>query len=151
MANYNNNFQRNPHRGGADRQGQSAEVSYNHILCKFDPKWIINEIDRECVIFCEEVAKYLADQRVSSSLLRNIYGELKRIEAKGFAQCRVDFFLMRPKIAYTVARSDKKDYAQLFNDVYNKMANCVTEESHFDNLVSMCEAIIAYHKTYNPK
>ncbi len=145
MANYNySNNRQNSGYSQPDR-GQAE------IVAQFKAEWITKEIDKECVDFCDRVAHYLADKKVSSSLLRNIYGELKRIEAKGFAQCRTDFFLMQPKIAYTIARNDKKEAAQLFNDVYRKMANSTVTEKHFDNLVRMCEAIIAYHKTYNPK
>ncbi len=149
MASYNNNYQRNPHRGGADRQGQSAEVSYNHILSRFNPEWITKAIDAEGVQFCDNVASKLKE--VSASYVRNIFGELKRIETKGFENCRTDFFLLRPKVAYSTARNDKDKIANLFKEVYNKMADNVNDTLTFTNLVRMTEAIIAYHRTYTNK
>lgn len=145
MANYNRPL------SSRDRQtsGQQRPViSYDHLLQRFNPRWITESIDAECVTFCEEVASNLKE--VSSSYIRNIFGELKRIETKGFEYCRTDFFLLRPKVAYSTARSDKKE-AALFKEVYNKMADYVNGNSSFANLVRMTEAIIAYHRTYTNK
>ena len=151
MANYNysNNRQQQPRHQG-DRK-QAIKNEQEQIVAYFKSEWIKNDIDKECVDFCEKVAKYLAEAKVSSSLLRNIYGELKRIEAKGFELCKTDFFLLRPKVAYTIVRNEKNDYAQLFNAVYQKTSSNTSNEAHFSNLVRMCEAIIAFHKTHNPK
>lgn len=148
MANYND-YQHNSRRGGTERQGQSAEVSYGHILCRFDSKWITKAIDAEGVKFCDDVAYELRE--VSSSYVRNIFGEIKRIETKGFDNCRTDFFLLRPKVAYSTARNEKSKIANLFKEVYNKMADSVNDNVTFINLVRMTEAIIAYHRTYTNK
>lgn len=145
MANYNRPL------SSRDRQTswqQRPVVSYDLLLQRFNPQWITESIDAESVTFCEEVASNLKE--VSSSFIRNIFGELKRIETKGFESCRTDFFLLRPKVAYSTARSEKKE-AALFKEVYNKMADYVNDNSSFTNLVRMTEAIIAYHRTYTNK
>lgn len=145
MANYNRPL------SSRDRQTSwqlRPVVSYDLLLQRFNPQWITESIDAESVTFCEEVASNLKE--VSSSFIRNIFGELKRIETKGFESCRTDFFLLRPKVAYSTARSEKKE-AALFKEVYNKMADYVNDNSSFTNLVRMTEAIIAYHRTYTNK
>lgn len=151
--NYNKDRSYRPQGGRGDntRPQQRSEVSYDHILRTFNPQWITNEIDAECVRFCEDVAKELAGNKLSSSFIRNVYGELKRIETKGFDNCRTDFYLLRPKVAYSTARSDKKHIAELFKQVYNRMADNVNDNASFVNLVRMSEAIIAYHKTIYDK
>ena len=141
MNNYKSNF---------PQQNHKTEKVLKTNLRDFSADWIKKEIDAYGVNFCDQVAQDLADGDVSSSFIRNIYGELKRIEVKGFDQCRADFYLLRPKVAYATARNDKKA-ASLFKDVYNKMAECVSDNKTFCNLVRMTEAIIAYHKTYHNK
>jgi CRISPR-associated protein Csm2 len=128
-------------------------------LPPFNPNWINKGIDAECVEYCDSLAKILSGKdsdkkAVSSSFLRNIFGEIRRIESKGFESSKPDFYMLRPKVAYTVARtkarSDSGD-PSLFMDVYNQMANLVKTARDFKNMVNMIEAIIAYHKVYNPK
>ena len=126
-----------------------GQQSHELIVRKFNARWITHAIDGDCVNFCEEVAKSMA--WVSASLIRNIFGEMKRIEVKGFENCRTDFYLLRPKVAYIVARNQNKNEAELFAKVYNKMADNVHDNAGFCNLVRMTEAIVAYHKTYSKK
>lgn len=132
-------------------------------LPAFNPNWINKGIDAECVKFCEALAKKLSDvddegnsgrNKVSSSFLRNIFGEIRRIQAKGFEVSKPDFYMLRPKVAYAAARAKtRKDSGDPtpFREIYNKMADQVKTASDFNNMVSMIEAIVAYHKVYNPK
>lgn len=147
MADYNNKFSHPQNKWRETAQKKNTE-SYEYILCKYKSQWITTAIDAECVEFCDEIASNLKE--VSSSFIRNIYGELKRIETKGYDNCKTDFFLLRPKVAYSTARNDSK-IANLFKDVYNKMADSVKDKTTFENLVRMTEAIIAYHRTYTNK
>ena len=89
---------------------------------------------------------------MSSSYIRNIFGELKRIESKGFANDKTDFFLLRPKVAYATARAqDRGIDMSLFRMVYECMAPHVTDNRTFKNMVNMIEAIIAFHKACGGK
>lgn len=154
--NYSNSRQQNSYggnqgnRGGYDRKAEekrATEMEAKSILDKFEKEWITNGIDTEGVDFCESVAKHLVKQKMSASYVRNIFGELKRIETKGFNECRVDFYMLRPKVAYSTARADNRGMnMQLFRDVFEKMRPNVTNDRTFKNMVNMIEAIIAFHK-----
>ena len=148
---YNNNYSYHSQGGGKNNKPQNQQYRSNEEIKApegFKPVWITNAIDEEGVKYCDAVAKSLKD--VSRSFIRNIFGELKRIETRGFDSCRTDFFLLRPKVAYSTTRNSSK-YAVIFKEVYNKMADNVTNNATFINLVRMTEAIIAYHRTYSNK
>lgn len=133
------------------RDDKSNNYQSQPQLPKFNPNWIKKGIDKECVFYCEELAKYLG-KNVSSSFLRNIFGEIKRIEARGFESSKPDFYMLRPKVAYTVARAkERNDNPEAFKEAYEKMADQVETATDFKNLVNMIEAIVAFHKVYNPK
>ena len=121
------------------------------LLEKFRPEWVTVGPDRDCVAFCDSLADIFASQQLSSTFIRNIYGEMIRILAGGFDNHRADFYLLRPKVAYAVKRSDKEYIAKYYSQLYNKMADAVTTAVHYENLVKIAEAIIAYHKTYYDK
>ena len=92
-------------------------------------------IDEEGVEFCRQAAEYL-----------------QRIEAKGLAQSRIDFYLLRPNLAYATARAKGRGIDMgLFREVYERMAPDVSDDRTFKNLVNMIEAIIAFHKACGGK
>ena len=128
-------------------------MTIDAIRRRFKPEWITNAIDEDCMNLCEELAKDMVNSRVSSSFLRNIFGELRRIEIGGFEKHRADFVLLRPKLAYTCsrtierARSAEGDLASL-QELYKLSASAVKDANSFKNIVSIMEAIIAFHKAY---
>lgn len=129
----------------------AAENGAKALLEKFKAEWVTVGPDKACVEFCDELANIFASQQLSSTFIRNIYGEMVRIQAGGFDNHTADFYLLRPKVAYAVKRSDKDYIAKYYSQLYNKMADVVTTATHYENLVKIAEAIIAYHKTYYDK
>lgn len=117
---------------------------------QFRSSWITNSIEEDCMQLCEELATDMVAANVSSSFLRNFFGELRRIEAGGFESHRADFVLLRPKLAYTSARAmdrnDKTNAIKAFQELYKLSAANVKDSHGFKNLVSIMEAIIAFHK-----
>ena len=150
--NYRKQNNRGGHQGGFDRKADDkrvAEMEAKSILDRFKKEWITNGIDTDGVDFCESVAKHLVSQKMSASYVRNIFGELKRIETKGFNNCQVDFYMLRPKVAYSTARANNRGMnMQLFRNVFEAMMPHVTDRT-FKNMVNMIEAIIAFHKANN--
>lgn len=152
MNNYRpNNDGNRQYNNFANYKNDEIKKRADTILEGFKKEWIINEPDKECVEFCDKLAHIFAEGRLSSSFIRNIYGELTRIQVGGFDSHKPDFYLLRPKVAYAVTRSDKKEIAEYYRELYNKMADCVENATHFYNLVKIAEAVIAYHKTYYDK
>lgn len=123
----------------------------DQITRRFNPTWITSGVDDECMNLCEELAVDMVNANISSSFLRNIFGELRRIEAGGFDKHRTEFVLLRPKLAYTCGRAiernqNAKEELNALQELYKLSAQNVANASGFQNLVSIMEAIIAFHK-----
>lgn len=153
MSNYQRNGQGYDRRDGYRRDYQ-ANTIHEHdyrIPIRFNKEWITRGIDEDCMILCEELAIGMVDKKVSSSFLRNVFGEMRRIEASGFDNHRADFVLLRPKLAYTCGRYIDKDKSvkgilNALQELYKLAAQNVTDAQSFNNVVSIMEAIVAFHK-----
>lgn len=112
---------------------------------KFSDKWITHGIDKDAIDYCSKLAFKI--RRVSSSQLRNFFGELRRIQMKGYESNRNSFYMLKPKLAYAVARArDTNNGLKNFKEEISKMMDKVSNEKQFENFVTMIEAIVAYHK-----
>lgn len=113
--------------------------------------WITCEADETTVDLANKAAEYMGINEVTTSQIRNIYGEIKRIQMNYEAE-RVAFLLLRPKVAYLVARnkSNKKNHAGLshFQEIFEEAAIHVTDDKTYNNFCNLMEAIVAYHKVH---
>jgi CRISPR-associated protein Csm2 len=114
---------------------------------KIKPEWITREIDREGVEFSKNFGKYLADNKLTTSQIRNIYGELKRIQMKGYANEKTSFLLLLPKMAYAAQRN-KNEGLTAFKKVFDKAHPLVDDEKNYNNMMDLMESILAYHKAF---
>lgn len=141
---YNNRQADRMNSGSNQSNGQKPD------LTSFESVWITKGITRQGVDLCEQVGRYLRNQSFTSSQLRNIFGELRRIEAKqDFESAKVDFYLLRPKIAYAISRlgqDSQKEAGKLFQELFEKGHICVNDKSSLHNFISMLEAVVAFHK-----
>lgn len=134
----------------------------------FKKEWITTTIVDDTVLFAEWFGKHLCNafqdtktqqwkagqNAMTTSQVRNIYGEIKRIQAKGFDKEKSSFLLLRPKLAYAEARVTQKSRESRiadFRQVIEKALLQVTDEKHFKNFVDFFEATLAYHKYYGGK
>ncbi len=122
---------------------------------EFKPEWITNGITKDCVKFSEDFGKFAAENKLSTSQFRNVFGELKRIQMGGFIKERTSFILLKPKMAYAYSRKKNEGLKQLKN-IFDKAYDVVDTKSdmgkkHFNNLVNFMEAILSYHKIYGGK
>lgn len=155
MNNYQRNDRRNGQGGGrwyGQQNGQGGGNKYA-IPDRFKSEWITTGVNDACMELCEELAKDMVDKRVSSSFLRNIFGELRRLEAGNFENHLSEFVMLRPKMAYACGRAiernpKSKDVLEALLEFYKKMAKEVKTTAHFKNLVSVMEAIVAFHKAF---
>ncbi len=116
---------------------------------KFKPEWITSKISDETIAFVESMGKCL--ESVSSSQLRNIYGEIIRIKMKGFDEEKTAFLLLKPKVAYNYGRlkgREQKSFGTFKEEFFDKAHKEVKNEENFKNFVNLFEAILAYHKVY---
>lgn len=119
----------------------------------FEKNWITGGADANMVKFADAVGLKIKD--LSSSQIRNIYGEMKRIQVKGFDKATSSFYLLKPKVAYAYGRSIKGKKAtpemETFKKVFDAAFACVTDARTYDNFCNFIEAILAYHKFYGGK
>lgn len=140
-----NNFS-NQHRNDQPRRNWVTE---------FKPKWIKEGIDESAINFTDDFGKFLS-HKLSSSQIRNVYGELKRIQMKGIKDEKTSFLLLKPKLAYAAARDNAKGLLPL-KGVFNKafeaveISDLTKAEKQFENFMDFMEAILAYHKSYGGK
>ncbi len=154
--NYNRGGRRD-NRGSRDNERWEFTNEHQNNL----KKWIGEKFDTDTINYAEKFGKYLAKNRLTSSQMRIIYGEVKRIEAsvmgldKGEDQGGniKDFLLLRPKIAYAAKRSGTRGIEDLRKvmDVAHGAVN-VEDEDKFkqtiENFADFFESILAYHKAY---
>ncbi len=152
--------------------------NHNGFLKAFKAKWITDKIDTEGIDFAESLGFYLVDKRnietylrdtpgdnaLTNSQIRNVFGEVKRIELKlkgkqseeNWEREKVNFALLRPKLAYAQARvtasyKARNSRIKTFKEVLEKAHQFVGNSSHFKNFSAFLEAILAYHKAYGGK
>ncbi|MFW5983265.1 MAG: type III-A CRISPR-associated protein Csm2 [bacterium] len=123
---------------------------------EFRDKWITEGIDKEGVDFASELGSFVNKQGLSTSQIRNVFGELKRIQMKGFKNEKTAFILLKPKMAYANTKNDKgglKELGKIFDKAYSLIDTQQEEngEKQFNNLVNFMEAVLAYHRHYGGK
>ncbi len=126
---------------------------------KFDPKWITNGIDEEAVKYAESFGRRLADRNngITTSQFRNFYGEIKRIQMQGIEtqKNRSAFLLLRPKLAYAIARQQKtfssgvKEFGSTISEALQTVRTSGDNfTADFDNFCDLMEALLAFHKFF---
>lgn len=126
----------------------------------FKTNWIAaDNLHENAVPFAEEFGKHLCDlqqdrpgrEAMTTSQIRNFFGEVRRIQAKGYEKDKTAFLLLRPKLAYAQARVVSKlgrSRITDFREVIDKAHQAVGNGDHFQNFVDFLEATLAYHKFY---
>ena len=133
-----------------------AETKSAFHSLQFKAEWIIKGATEEMVTAADKAGKYMAENELTSSKIRSVYGEIKRIQMKGFDEEKTAFYLLKPKVAYAVGREKLKDKQKikgilLFQLIFNECFKYVTDDATYKNFCNLMEAILAYHKAYVPK
>lgn len=150
-----------------------AAFNYEAEMKQNGKGWITNKIDDACISFLENFGFYLCDKTdersfapgpnaMTTSQLRNIFSEIKRIQAQldaSMDESQEDwqnaFTMLRPKLAYSTARvlSQKRDNRiKAFRTVLETAHSCVDNNpENFRRFSQFVEGIIAYHKVYGGK
>ncbi|GAB2596416.1 type III-A CRISPR-associated protein Csm2 [Spirosoma areae] len=127
--------------------------AYNQV--EFSKSWIESGITDDCIRFAEGFGSHLERNKFTTSQIRNVFGEIKRIQMSGFANGRTDFLLLKPKMAYAARRAQDKDRqatgAADFERVMKLAHEAVkartpNDDERFENFCDFIEAILAYHK-----
>ena len=138
----NNNFNKAP----KPQYGEKAKNFFNHEL-KYSSLWIKNQADAKMILFTEKAGKFMAENKLTNSKIRSIYGEIKRIQmAKDFEVEKASFYLLKPKVAYALGRDKANEGLHLFKLIFDKTTNDVIDKNTYLNFCNLIEAILAYHK-----
>lgn len=151
----------------ARRCREGEKLGFQAIQNLFKSEWITDGITEETISFLRCAGDYMApmtDQdklALTNSQIRNVYGELKRIQMKGFLESQSEFLLLKPKVAYAAKRKSDCEVEtgmELFKKIFDKSYDAVSQikdkdpkEQAFKNLCSVMEGLIAYHKYYGGK
>ena len=145
---WNGNQNKNDNKPKIDAKEEAAKIfAKNKLLVS----WIENGADEALPDYAEVIGKAMADNKLTSSKIRSVYGEIKRIQMGEFAKEKASFYLLRPKVAYAVGRDKENIGLQLFKLVFDKSAKCVKDEDTFLHFANFMEAVLAYHRAYVKK
>lgn len=137
-------------------------------LKDFKKQWITDKIDKSGILYLESFGLFLCDKAspndrfpgyngVTTSQLRNIFSEVKRIELKmedANVDWETDVLMLRPKIAYNTARTlgrTKGSRMKELRDILEEALKDVSDKEHYRNFSKFFEGIIAYHKVNGGK
>lgn len=132
-----------------DRKNKNVKFTYNN-SDKTKNFTELNNDERN------EIIKNNKEEGLTTSQIRNVFGEMRRIQMKGYEEEKTSFLLLKPKLAYAVKRHKKKGI-QLFYEVFSIAYDAVDTNNnnlgkiHFNNFMNLMEAIIAYHKYHGGK
>jgi len=126
------------------------------------PQWISNGLTTEAILFSELFGKELSPKgsggdkaSLTTSQIRNIYGEVQRLKMKGFNQASL--LLLKPRLAYSTHRKGTEG-SKDFRKVIEKALDAVLsgkddseKKTRFENFANFFEAILAYHRSYGGK
>jgi len=120
------------------------------------PVWVRNGLNYETVVKAEDIAKFLVKNDLTTSQIRSIFAEMRRIQIKGYINEKTAFLLLKPKLAYAVKRNYNEGimtFYKIFCLGYDEVVKEENEESKFsksnqkfNNFINFLEAILAYHK-----
>lgn len=127
------------------------DASTNEWIRKdFKKDWIIQGVTKEFVDYAEKAGRAIKEGGLTASQIRNIYGEVKRIQNGDFDKLKSSFFLLKPKVAYAVGRNNNLGL-QIFQTIFNECFSLIQDKKTFHNFCNIFEAILAYHKAYGGK
>lgn len=129
---------------------------FKEVLGKFNNNIELNSveiIDEQSILFSEFLGRYLVFLDLSTSQIRNVYGEVMRLKMKGFNAN--ELVLLKPRLAYSTVRKGT-DGSRKFREVIEKALDKVIftkekQEELFQNFANFFEAILAYHRSFGGK
>ncbi len=125
-------------------------------------EWVKKGITQEAIKYAEEFGKDLANNRLSTSQIRNVFSEVKNLQMKGAEKFNdTPLLLLKPKLAYSKARksSGGNQAAQAAEDLEKVLSKGIdtiasAEKNKFElfqNFANFFEAILAYHRSFGGK
>lgn len=158
--NFNQHGRQTQRQGVGQYQRQSQSQSPELIAGKSFQQWkqeikswIKNGINKDTILFANGMGNKLKGDGLTTSQIRNVFGEMRKIQMNGFEKEKANFLLLRPKLAYATKRQSAKGmdaFYYLFCEAYDSVDTDNMKEApkQFDQLLQVMEAVLAYHKYY---
>jgi CRISPR-associated protein Csm2 len=109
-----------------------------------------DESGAELVNFAKATAQRLVKDRLTRSQIRNIFTEVRQIEAMWPGQEAMRRLnMLKPKLSYSTARSPQVDYLEKVLREAIDMVDQAPEgqrDQRFKRFMDLFEAILAYHR-----
>lgn len=137
--------------GNQNRDRENATSVFNSLNSLFKTQWIQKEADKDLIEYAEQSGKFMAQNGLTNSKIRSIYGEIKRIQMGDFEKEKVSFYLLKPKVAYALGRDPRNEGLILFKKIFDNCFSLVVDSKTFINFCNLLEAVLAYHKSYGGK
>ena len=122
---------------------------------QLEPEWIQDSLTRDAINYSQKLGTQLKIDGLTTTQIRNFFGEVKRIQSKGFKARKGDFLLLLPKLHYAAKRANKPG-TYLFKDVFDKAHRSVqvdanNAQAQFDRFVQLLESTLAFHRAAGGK
>jgi len=126
---------------------------------KFNPDWMNNQLDESAIQFTEEFGKKLVENKLTTSQIRNFFGEVRRLQMKlkhdpNNEVARTGILLLRPKLAYAAKRKSESGTAgsEMLQKHLDQALKIVGSDSDkFNRFADFFESILAFHKVNGGK
>lgn len=109
---------------------------------------VIREGDYATLVsYADELGKALVEYRLTTSQIRTIFGEVKRLQTR-FDANRLR--MLKPKLAYMAARAGQggRMLQNVLSDAVDEVFAGGKPKEDFQRMVDFFEAVLAYHKRY---
>lgn len=134
------------------------------------PQWISKGLNSEAIQYAELFGKELTapkmknkegkefpnkNEALTTSQIRNIYGEIQRLKMKGYNEASL--LLLKPRLAYSTERKGtqgSKEFRQVIEKALDEVLKGNDENEkkvRFENFANFFEAILAYHRSFGGK
>lgn len=145
----------NMHNYHKNKYQSSKSENTNNWTSRFKSNWITDKLDEDAIKFAEDFGEQLKKDNLTTSQIRNFFGEVRRIQMRGIEKEKSAFLLLKPKLAYATKRKGgigaenfKKVMEQAHNAVMDARNNGDEFKKRFKNYVDFLEAILAFHKAH---
>jgi CRISPR-associated protein Csm2 len=131
------------------------EIGNLKMLKELDPKMFADEDG-----YADRLAGTKSLRTLKTTQLRKFFGAIKDMEGKlkpkegKWSNIEADFYLLKPKLANAKGRGLIPEEFYEFMKICMSKVDLGSEEDkkeNFKRMVEFLEAVVAYHKYYNPK
>ncbi|WP_337866287.1 type III-A CRISPR-associated protein Csm2 [Ignavibacterium sp.] len=113
----------------------------------------VQNIDEQCILFSEFFGRFLVFLDLSTSQIRNVYGDVMKMKMKGFN--KNELMLLKPRLAYTTERKGTEGSKKFREKIERALDKVIfakeNQEQLFQNFANFFEAILAYHRSFGGK